>query len=319
MNDKRTLEFYNQLFAFKVSNQEVLIFPPTITPLDRRLIHTLAHNLGLEHVSRGANEHRQVVVSHHRTNDASPPMPQLSSYANESQRRGLNRAATTDFSEARDNQQYGLHTLNRQGSGLLDVPGSPSGFGSGPNLRGVKSFADLRSYSPSPVPSTASFPAVLGQNVSRYADYGGLTSGASGTPSLTPTSGNPMNARDESFLMNGISNMSLRYDGASAARSNGRLGGERENHGAIGGVIGSQRTTNGNHYNEQSRNGTSVVPERQPRGPGSEWGSGFSRPRQNGHGARGSGDLDINGSSDGWDDLRSQDTERNGQNSSRYL
>lgn len=289
------------------ASRETLIFPTTITPEQRRTIHTLAHHMGLEHRSEGQAEMRQVQILKSRPTQISPPVPQLQSgYFNESQRRGLNRAATIDFSESRDPNYYN-HTLGRQSSGLLDIPGSPGlgGLGAAQNLRAAKSFADLRSYSPSPAPG-------LTQNASRYTDsYGqGHSTAASGTPNLTPTSASGMNSRDSDFVINGLNNLTLGFDRPSATRAN------------AAGPIGSQRPVNGS-YDESARNGASAVPERQPRGPGSEWGSGFSRPRQNGHVNRGSsGELDLNTAEKSWDDNSAQDSsDRNGTSSttSRYM
>lgn len=319
LNDTQTLLFYNELLLFKgAADREHLIFPATTTPQDRRTIHTLAHHMGLEHRSEGVGETRCVTILKTRGTNISPPAPQQT-YYNES-RRGLNRAATVDFSEVRDT--YHSHTLGRQGSGLLDIPGSPglNNLAPAQNLRAAKSFADLRSYTPSPVPSSASFPANLAQNVSRYADYG-HSSAASGTPNLTPTSAGDRNGgRDESFLVSGISNMALGGFERSNNRVNGgRIGQEREHLNNINaGPIGSQRPLNGNTYDENPRNGTTAVPERQPRGPGAEWGGGFSRPRQqNGHVNRGSGELDLNSLDLGWNNNRVQDS--SDRSAQRYM
>lgn len=162
------------------------------------------------------------------------------------------------------------------------------------NLRAAKSFADLRSYTPSPVPSSASFPANLAQNVSRYAEYA-QASAAAATPNLTPTSAGERSAREDAFLANGMSSLGLSYDRSASSRvhATSRIGQEREHHITNAGAIGSQRPVNGNAYDEP-RNGVNTVPERQPRGPGSGWeGANFSRPRQNGHVNRGSGELDL--------------------------
>jgi hypothetical protein len=292
LNDPTTLSFYTELMLFKGdANRETLIFPTTITPEQRRTIHTLAHHMGLEHRSEGQAEMRQVQILKSRPTQISPPVPQLQSgFFNESQRRGLNRAATIDFSESRDPNYYN-HTLGRQTSGLLDIPGSP-GMSGLQNLRAAKSFADLRSYTPSPVPSAASFPAGAAQNVPRYAEnYGQAhTTAASGTPNITPTSAgglNSSNNRDNEFVLNGIAGLNLGFN-SGTARTN------------TAGPIGS-RPLNGN-YEEAPRNGsTTAVPERQPRGPGSEWAPGFSRPRQNGHVNRSSADLDLNTGEGSWE------------------
>ncbi|KAF4626267.1 hypothetical protein G7Y89_g11894 [Cudoniella acicularis] len=325
MNDPVTLDFYSQLMLFKSdTNREILIFPSTVPPAERRIIHTLAHNMSLEHRSEGVGDGRCVQIFKTRQSAISPPVPQLpQTYYNESRRRSLNRAATIDFSEARANDpSYYNHTLGRQGSGLLDIPGSPGlGLNAAHNLRTAKSFADLRSYTPSPAQSVASYPANPSQNISRYTDYG-HSSAASGTPNLTPTSaGGQMNNRDDAFLLNGMSNMTIGFDRPTVGRSSGRLGQERETHTPSAGPIGSQRPVNGSSYDENPRNGASAVPERQPRGPVSDWGSGFSRPRQNGHRNQGSGELDLNSIEKGWDDNRAQDTsDRNGPSSNaRYM
>ena len=292
LNEPVTLGFYTELMLFKGdANRETLIFPTSITPEERRIIHTLAHHMGLEHRSEGQADMRQVQILKSRPTQISPPVPQLqSSFFNESQRRGLNRAATIDFSESRDPNYYS-HTLGRQTSGLLDIPGSPGMTGL-QNLRAAKSFADLRSYTPSPVPSTASFPAGAAQNQPRYADtygQGHPTTAASGTPNITPTSAGGLNSsssRDSDFLLNGIAGLNLGFN-TGAPR------------GSAAGPIGS-RPVNGN-YEESSRNGTTTAPERQPRGPGSEWAPGFSRPRQNGHVNKSSADLDINSGETSWE------------------
>jgi RNA recognition motif-containing protein len=292
LNDPTTLSFYTELMLFKGdANRETLIFPTTITPEQRRTIHTLAHHMGLEHRSEGQAEMRQVQILKNRPTQISPPVPQLqSSFFNESQRRGLNRAATIDFSESRDPSYYN-HTLGRQTSGLLDIPGSPGMTGL-QNLRAAKSFADLRSYTPSPAPSTASFPAGAAQNLPRYADnygQGHATTAASGTPNITPTSAGGLNSsssRDNDFVLNGIAGLNLGFN-TGVPRGN------------AAGPIGS-RPVNGN-YEETSRNGTTTAPERQPRGPGSEWAPGFSRPRQNGHVNRSSAELDINSGEGSWE------------------
>ena len=163
-------------------------FPSTLTPQQRRIVHTLAHQMGLMHLSKGTGEQRQVHIL--RTNEMpnlSPPISQLS--AQDSQRRALSRAATTDFADGRGSEVLSAGGLGRQSSGFLGFLESPGGGGgggfvaglggaapggllAGQNLRAAKSFADLRSYTPSPVPSTASFPATLSTNFSRFTDHG---------------------------------------------------------------------------------------------------------------------------------------------------
>lgn len=315
LNDLTTLGYYNELLIFQNStDREVMVFPSSVPPAQRRTIHTLAHHMGLEHRSDGQGDSRCVQILKSKPT-ISPPVSSVPTTFYNDQRRGLNRAATIDFSEARAEGGYNKHTLGRQGSGLLDIPHSPLGGGLNHNLRAAKSFADLRSYTPSPVHSAASFPVGLSQNVSRYTDYA-PHSATSGTPNLTPTSQTGMNSREESFVLNGIQNMGLGGGYDRRANAGGRIGQERETHTPSTGPIGSQRPVNGNNvnnYEESPRNGTSAVPERQPRGPVGEWSSGFARPRQNGHANRGSGELDLNSFENGWDDNRIQDSsDRNG-------
>ena len=102
-----------------------------------------------------------------------------------------------------------------------------------------------------------------------------------------------MRIEKDAFLLNGMGHLAI---GEQPTRTNlpRRLGQDRENYTSNAGPIGSQRPGNG-VFEDTPRNGVSAVPERQPRGPGADWGtSGFSRPRQNGHVNRGSGELDLN-------------------------
>ncbi|KAG0648036.1 Psi inducibility 4 [Hyphodiscus hymeniophilus] len=325
LNDPTTLSYYSELNLFAHDgSRDTLVFPAGIPPKERRDIHEMAQGMGLYHKSDGNGDNRHVIISKSK-NTISPPVQPTPTYSwNSESRRGLARAATIDFSEARESGHYSHHTLGRQASDLLNIPGSPGLSGLNPhshNLRAAKSFADLRSYTPSPVPSTASFPVTLSQNVARYAEYPhGPSSAASGTPNLTPTSGRDAH-RDDSFLLNGMGSMNLN-DRPTASRTNlpGRLGQERENYTSNAGPIGSQRPGNG-VYDDTPRNGVAAVPDRQPRGPGgSEWGtSGFSRPRQNGHVNRGSGELDLNIITRAFDDNNVQDSsDRNGAAPPRY-
>ncbi|TAQ86256.1 hypothetical protein B7494_g5434 [Chlorociboria aeruginascens] len=284
MNDRKTLEYYTKISVFQAAEaQEALAFPSDVSPADRRIIHTLAHNMGLEHRSEGTGDMRQVQLFKKRpSNNISPPV-QLFHHSdpyNES-RRVLNRAATfATFDLSRPSDPTHYPALARQRSDRLDVNASP-GIGSmsaAQNLRGAKSFADLRSYTPSPVPSSASFPQVLtqnAQNVARYENYT-MSSANSGTPNITPTSARDMT--HEEYLTDSMSALNI-YNQQNQTRL--------PNAGAIGTPIGTQRS-NGN-FEENLRNG-SALPERQPRGPpATDWGNGFSRPRQNGHNQRGSG------------------------------
>jgi RNA recognition motif-containing protein len=330
LNDPQQLEYYNQLMLFKANQERShLVFDSTKTPTERAIIHMLAHHMNLEHRSEGQGDSRCVVVTK-RDALITPPVSQLpQSFAFDSTRRVLNRAATCDFGEYRETLHG--HSLARQTSGMLDIPASPglNGLSAPHNLRAAKSFADLRSYSPSPSQSNSGFPSSLAQTAQKFiTDHNQSTTG---TPSLTPTSGGGM-SNHEDYLVREMNGMNLRgvdttvgtigYERPSNSRSkpNSRIGQERETSSKSAGPIGSQRPVNGHSYEDKPRNGSTSVPERQPRGPGGDWG-GFSRPRQNGHANRGSGELDLNSFDMGWDDNRAQDSSdrnANGGSSQRF-
>lgn len=301
LNDPQTLQYYSQLLIFKEDlSREVFIFPSTLTPQERRIVHTLSHHMQLAHVSRGNGEQRQVHVF--RANQGpSPPLPQISALqgSDSSRSRGLNRAATIDFNEARSAQEPGMYNTLRgqQSSGLLGIPDSPSGFGANQNLRAAKSVADLRSFTPSPVPSTSSFPPNLQSNIARFQDYG-PGSGASATSTLTPTaSGSALGQNREDGIVNGFGAMSLggnlATNGGSPRRPRGTFSWDQDIQQAAAGPsstgpIGSNRAFSINYDNPSQERG---LPMRQPRGPSERGPPAFSRGRQNGHQARGSDEL----------------------------
>lgn len=296
MNDTTTLSYYSQLLLFKEdTSRDSMIFPAALPPLQRRTVHTLAHNMGLGHSSRGTGEQRQLQVFKVAPGtNVSPPLSAIpaSVQAADPARRGLNRAATTDFSESRSEGPSQYNTLRGQPSaGFLGVLDSPGNFGNAQNLRAAKSFADLRSYTPSPVPSSASFPAALQSNGPRLPNYDGTTSGTSNAPTLTPApSGSSLGVqRDDNLLVNSLSSLSLGTGiggpNASPRRLRGMFSWEQPDHHSNAGPIGSNRSLGvGLDGQSQER-----MPIRQPRGPAPEKGAGFRR--QNGHQARGSDEL----------------------------
>lgn len=289
LNNPDTLSFYTELTLFRSDpNREIIVFPSTITPQQRRTVHILAHNMGLEHRSVGEGQNRQLHVV--KDTGAAPSMHMPAGVSADAHRRGLSRAATIDFAETRGNApgQYG--TLGRQGrhGPTLELPDSPDG---GMNtLRGVKSFADLRSYTPSPSLSTVGYPQggnVHAPNVAQYGEYS-ASLGGQNSSLPTPTTPGTGSTNDPSLLIDNLGTMSL-----GDSFGPGRLR-PRENPGAIG----SQRPgMNGN----SSRS----IPERQPHGPSGDWGEGIGgfagRGRTNGHMQRGSDSSDTaprgNGSS----------------------
>ncbi|KAK1761546.1 RNA-binding post-transcriptional regulator cip2 [Echria macrotheca] len=285
LNNPETLQFYTELTLFRNDpNREIIVFPSTITPQQRRIVHILAHNMGLEHRSVGEGQHRQLhVVKDLGTTQQ--PMHIPPGVSADAHRRGLSRAATIDFAETRTNApgQYGA--LGRQGrhGPTLELPDSPDG---GLNaLRGVKSFADLRSYTPSPSLSASGYPTatIHGPNVAQYGEYtsglGGTGQTSALTTPTTPGTTSNNNNNDASLLISDLGSMSLGepFGGTNRLRP-------RENPGAIG----SQRPG-------MNGSGTRNVPERQPHGPSGDWGEsmGFSgRNRANGHMQRGSDSSD---------------------------
>ncbi|KAI1337364.1 hypothetical protein F5Y15DRAFT_159979 [Xylariaceae sp. FL0016] len=272
LNDPSTLEFYTQLTLFKNDpSREVHIFPPDVAPEQRRQIHILAHNMGLEHRSVGEQDRRQIqVMKRPQNSPPAHPQAQMPNVSWEDHRRGLSRAATIDFAESRMGSGA-YHTLGRQGP-TLELPGSP-GNGMTNNLRAAKSFADLRAHSPSPAPSGSSYVG-LSNGLGRYQDFSqtSLTT----PPNLTPTSVQNATSSTDALLAGNMGAMSLGFE-ANPSQMRAR---------ETPGAIGSQRP---------SANGASGrnAPERQPRGP--EWGEagqGFSG-RSRGHMQRSSDSSDT--------------------------
>lgn len=75
MNDVETLGFYTHMQLFRNSPETqgaTLQFPPTLTPQQRNIVHTLAAKLNLNHTSHGSGSERYVLVSRR-----SSPRPEL--------------------------------------------------------------------------------------------------------------------------------------------------------------------------------------------------------------------------------------------------
>ncbi|RCI16187.1 hypothetical protein L249_3103 [Ophiocordyceps polyrhachis-furcata BCC 54312] len=279
LNDPQTLEFYTELVMFKRDDsREVLVFPPTIIPEHRRSIHILAHHMGLEHQSIGEADSRQLTVLK-RQQPSPTANVQNASVVNslDMHKRGLSRAATFDFAADREsraaNSNY-AHALGRQGP-TLELPGSPDGSGIPNNLRAAKSFADLRSFTPSPSQASSSYLApgagvsAMGQaSTARFGDYMGHVQqvghpGTSGTPG----------PKGDNGLAVGLGGLSLSPYDAGTMRN-------------APGAIGSQRPSN-----------AKAAPERQPRVSDWEVSAASYGPRgagANGHVQRGS-DSSENG------------------------
>jgi RNA recognition motif-containing protein len=271
LNDPTTLEYYTELAMFKRDDsREILVFPAHIAPEHRRSIHILAHHMGLEHQSIGEADARQLTVLKRQpspTGNAPPPANSLDMH-----KRGLSRAATFDFAADRDtriNTNNFPHIVGRQGP-TLELPGSPDGNGIPNNLRAAKSFADLRSFTPSPSQASSSYLAAPGNalgggSTARFGDY--IAAGHPGNP------GTP--GPKDNGLIGGLSNLSLGAFDSNTLQAQAR---------STPGAIGSQRPS------ANSNNNSKGAPERQPRGPEWETSAGFGgRGRSNGHVPRGSG------------------------------
>jgi hypothetical protein len=79
-NVPRFLHFYSQLLLFKEDlHREIFKFPPTLSPAERRIVHTVAHKMKLGHVSKGKGDQRAVHVFRERpdrlSNALEPPPP----------------------------------------------------------------------------------------------------------------------------------------------------------------------------------------------------------------------------------------------------
>ncbi|KAH9234267.1 r3h domain-containing protein [Colletotrichum chrysophilum] len=286
LNDPETLEFYTELTLFKRdSSREILIFPASVSPEQRRQIHILAHNMGLEHNSIGEADSRQIHILK-RPQPSPTTQNHLPAVGLDYHKKGLSRAATFDFAadrEARSASTNYSHAIGRQGP-TLELPGSPDGSGLA-NLRAAKSFADLRSFSPSPSASSSSYLTAMngignipqsGNPGARFGDYNGGVNqtGALATPNLTPTSGTVGTPGTDSSLLSSLGGLNLgSYDASAHTQAR-----------STPGAIGSQRPG----ANGSSRN----APDRQPRGPEWEPSAGFNgRNRSNGHMQRGSGEF----------------------------
>jgi hypothetical protein len=288
LNDPITLQYYTELTLFRRDeSREVLIFPPTVSPEERRQIHILAHFMGLEHRSVGEHDSRQIQVFKNEV-APSPTTHNTSSVASvglDLHRRGLSRAATYDNigdREPRITTNSYSHS-NLRGHPTLEVPGSPDAGGFPSNLRAAKSFADLRSFSPSPSHSSSGYlnpgPGGMGAMssaamTSRINDYTGSLSQASSslaTPTLTPTPPGTASSNDATALAGTLSGLNLGSFESNTVH--------RSTPGAIGSHRPSANGTTGNR----------AAPDRQPRGPEWETCGGFGRGRPNGHMARGSG------------------------------
>jgi hypothetical protein len=196
-NDPMNLCLYTELNIFKRdTSKDMLILPPSLSPIQRRVAHTIAHALHLAHVSKGMGDDRAVHIYRSAEASISPPLTDMGN-ANDAHRRALNRAATTDFSDVRDSM---ANPLMPRSSGFLGIPDSPGGILNS-NLRAAKSFHDLRAWTPSPNqgPSGAArFPEAL------------MNGTTASNPNLTSTLNMMSNNREsDNNLANGFVSLGL--------------------------------------------------------------------------------------------------------------
>lgn len=163
MNDKFTLDIYTELLLFKQNPaRESLQFPAHLKPEQRRIIHTLAQGLHLHHGANGEGSQRYAFV-------VKPPPADSDRHSPVAAPREYTRPLTTaaSLNILPSSSHFGFHDDHGQSlkpsSGFLGPSASGMSDYSAPSfsLRSAKSYADLRSITPSPVPSTASFPAAL--------------------------------------------------------------------------------------------------------------------------------------------------------------
>lgn len=279
MNDPETLEFYTKLAFFKSSPDDVLVLSPNLTPQQRRIVHTLAHHMGFAHMSKGNGIDRAVHVFKQAPagERQSPPLAQQSQMTGQPAGRNMGRSATAEFNDIRGNEGALLGLRQQAGNNLYpqQYPNSQaSALGSNPNLRAAKSFADLRSYTPSPAQSTASFPASMTNNGQKLQEQGREVVSA-----ITPTMTSGINAfgsRDENFLVNGLAGMNLGNTFGNNPRTlRGMVSWERNPTDNLG-TIGGHRSFTANQPEGQS----ATVRQSQSRGPVGTSSTGFTR--QNG-------------------------------------
>ncbi|KAK4689599.1 hypothetical protein P7C73_g516, partial [Tremellales sp. Uapishka_1] len=80
LNDPVALDIYSRVLVFKEDRmRDELAFSKTLTPTERRIVHLVAHKLGLASITKGEGDYRVVVV----TREA-PPRPTLTSSASAS-------------------------------------------------------------------------------------------------------------------------------------------------------------------------------------------------------------------------------------------
>lgn len=280
---------------------DYLIFDASVTPEERRVIHILAHNMGLHHESFGNSDNRCAIVWKEgmqppglALNQSHTPVSAVEQLQYPGNNKSLARAATIDFGEQRTSSSNGYGTIGRHGNPALELPeGSPEGLNNVANLRTIRSMADLGRpgmQARTPSPRESGYPSsslrLTEAGLSSRPDLSSaFPSGLAATPT---TPGSTLNHRASDLSLSGVTN-----NLSSLSVADGPYETSRQNPGAIG----SQRP---------GVNGLSArnAPERQPRGPENGWetSGGFGGRRVNGHVQRGSGSSTL-ASSESYSDL----------------
>lgn len=290
MNDKDTLNYYTKLMLFQADTaQERLVFPTHIPRQHRTIVHGLAHSLGLGHEAQGEEPQRQVIVF--KISAGMSPSVAQSGFDS---RRGLYRSATTDFNDVRESGPFQQTIQKQQSTNFLGFPEAHSALSASNNLRAAKSFADLRSFTPSPSHGNAGFPANLAANAAavRYAEMGQSSPGSTRPPAMTPNTTAPAPSSDA--IVNGMNSMTLNSGFATTGRQNSpsrlrsMMSWERD---PAPGPIGGHRGLVGAGDDQSRSRASNSSQPRQGRNSVIERGTGFSRGRPNGHGSRGSDEL----------------------------
>lgn len=302
LNDPATLNNYIKMRTYRedANNTDYLVFDASTAPEERRVIHILAHNMGLHHGSYGTGESRCAVVWKENmgppdlaVNSSHTPVSAVDQLQYPANSKSLARAATIDFGEQRTSSTNGYGTVGRHGNPALEVPdSSPDGLNNIANLRTIRSMAELgrpgqNLQARTPSPRESGYPtSSLRLNEHGLSSRPDLSSAFGGLAATPTTPGGSLNHRASDLSLSGVTNNLSSLSVAEGPYEASRL---RENPGAIG----SQRP---------GVNGLSArnAPERQPRGPETGWENvGFNGRRVNGHAQRGSGSSKLS-SQDSW-------------------
>ncbi|KAI9653183.1 MAG: hypothetical protein M1831_006141 [Alyxoria varia] len=285
MNDPLTFEYYSQILLWANNEGDGKTWTsPEVPPSVRTVIHRIAHSLNLDHESHDTKEGRCVRIAKNLHGSSTPLS---AAFHLDPHRRQLNRAATTDFSNVRNDSFYG------------NPPQSPGHLGfseaNAANLRAAKSNPNLRSREPSP--SSMRFPSALSTNVQKWQEHPSAGSPGSGRAAMTPTT---MSNAGTETLINGLGGMTLNNAGSGFGPSNGGNGQRLREYPSFDNVnpghfptpIGAHRSHSGNQDENRGRNmaGSMRNPPRNGVVGDRTTGSSYLR-RQNGHQTRGSDEL----------------------------